>query len=215
VLSLLSCASTQVSKPTYFETVKANHKTIAILPAFVKLLVPADAKSKISREAIEDAQTKLSFIIQNEMYKWFQKNKYTVAVQDVRYSNNLLFSKGLSFAEYKTIPKDSIAKILGVDVVIFATTDLTKISYKSIDVYLNFTSPLTAIASAGFTALNLAKPTTTVSDDIDMYFRVVDASSNSKLLEKSYSSKVTADKGLEEFYRNSIKNFAKNFPYKK
>ena len=103
MLLLLSCASTQISKPTYFETIKANHKTIAILPAIVKLLVPLDAKSNVSKDAIEDAQIKLSFIIQNEMYKWFQKNKYTVDVQNVRYSNEKLFSKGLSFQEYKTI----------------------------------------------------------------------------------------------------------------
>ncbi len=212
---LFGCTSTQVAHPTYLESIKANKKTIAILPAAVKLFGPVDPKKNVSREVIEDAQMKLSFIIQNEMYKWFQKNKYTLAVQDVRYSNEKLFSKGLTFQDYKKIPKDSIAKILGVDFVVFGITDLSKTSFKRIDVFLNFSSPLQAVASVGLSGLGLMNPNVTITDDIELYIKVVDAATNTKLFEKSYNDKVPSNGGLEEFYRNSIKNFAKTFPYKK
>ena len=73
LFSLYACTASQKSQQGKFDAVKAQHKTIAILPAYVKLLVPDEQQKSITKNEIEDAQVKLSFIIQNEMYKWLQK----------------------------------------------------------------------------------------------------------------------------------------------
>ncbi len=215
VIFFCSCSTTQISKPAHFESVKSNHKIIAILPAYVKLFVPNGLGKEVPKETLDDAAMKLSFIIQNEMYKWFLKNKYTVLVEDVRFSNQKLFSKGLTFKDYKTIPKDSIAKILGVDAVVFGTTDLTKSNLKTINLFLNFSSPLNVITSIASTSIILNEQNETLTDNINLNVVVVETKTNLKLVEKSYSTVVKADGGFEKFYRNSIKNFAKNLPYKK
>ncbi len=215
LFSLYACTTSQKSQYSKFDAVKAAHKTIAILPAFVKLLVPDNQQKSITKNEIEDAQVKLSFIIQNEMYKWFQKNKYSVTVQDVRYSNRTLFEKGLSYEQYKTMPTDTLAKILGVDAVVVCMTDLTKISYESVNLYLNLSNPISAIASVGLSGMSLANPQVNVIDDIDLFFRIVDANTNGILWEKSYKTKNQTNAVLEKFYRNAIKNLAKIFPYRK
>ncbi len=215
VIFFCSCSTTQISKSAHFESVKSNHKIIAILPAYVKLFVPNGLGKEVPKETLDDAAMKLSFIIQNEMYKWFLKNKYTVLVEDVRFSNRKLFSKGLTFKDYKTIPKDSITKILGVDAVVFGTTDLTKSNLKTINLFLNFSSPLNVITSIASTSISLNEQNETLTDNINLNVVVVETKTNLKLIEKSYSTVVKADGGFEKFYRNSIKNFAKNLPYKK
>lgn len=215
VIFFCSCSTTQISKFAHFESVKSNHKIIAILPAYVKLFVPNGLGKEVPKETLDDAAMKLSFIIQNEMYKWFLKNKYTVLVEDVRFSNQKLFSKGLTFKDYKTIPKDSIAKILGVDAVVFGTTDLTKSNLKTINLFLNFSSPLNVITSIASTSISLNEQNETLTDNINLNVVVVETKTNLKLVEKSYSTVVKADGGFEKFYRNSIKNFAKNLLYKK
>ena len=167
---LFGCTTTQISKPSYFETVKPRHKIIAILPAYVKLFIPEYKKGNTSDEDIKNAEMELSCTIQNEMYKWLQKNKYTVQIQDIRYSNTKLFSHGLSFLDYNKLPKDSIAKILEVDAVVFCITDLTKVDYNSVHIFLDFTSPLGAITSVVGNSLSLSQKPDHPNGDIGLYF---------------------------------------------
>ena len=67
-------------------------------------------------------------MVQQNMSKWFQKNQklYKVSIQDIKVTNSLLFQSGISFEQYKLIPKEEIAKKLQVDVVVFCDVELSK-----------------------------------------------------------------------------------------
>lgn len=57
------------------------------------------------------------------MYSWFlrrsDKFNYTVKFQDVSKTNSLLKDAGISYADLRDKSKESLAKLLGVDAVIF------------------------------------------------------------------------------------------------
>lgn len=212
---LTGCTTTQKSTPSYFEAVQSKHKIIAILPAVVKLFIPEYKKENVTEQDIKNAEREISFTIQNEMYKWFQKNKYTVLIQDIRYSNNKLFSNGLPFSEYNKISKDSIAKILGVDAVVYCLSDLTKVDFKSLNINLDFSNPLNAFISVIGSSVSASKKPQLPNSDIGLYFIGIDGATNYKLFEMPYKFNVSRREGLNGFYKNSIKNFAKIFPYKK
>jgi LysM repeat protein len=123
---ILGCLQTrQVSN---FKEISSNHKTIAILPADATFLINEKEKRKISEAQLDESELKLGFMIQNEMNKSFSKKakNYKVSVADIKKTNELLFAKGLSFQEYKMISKDSLAKILNVDAVMYCSVRLSK-----------------------------------------------------------------------------------------
>ena len=97
-------------------------KKIALLPADVRV---TGNIGQLTTEQIYQAEINLSFGLQAEEYKWFLKNQKKFRkqfdVQDVKTTNDILFSRGMSLKQYRNINKDSLAKILNVDVVFFCS----------------------------------------------------------------------------------------------
>jgi hypothetical protein len=110
------------------------------LPAIVQIRAKEKDSIKITQEQIDEAALKLGFMIQNELYNRIQKNKYTVTIQNIKFTNNKLFAGGLSFSKYKTMDEATLAKILEVDAVIFTKTDLSKMSFKNTTIFLGLGS---------------------------------------------------------------------------
>ncbi len=122
----ISCTETkQVSN---FKEIASKHKTLALLPADATFILTKEDKNKISQEQINDSEIKLSFMIQDELNKWFQKNKknYSITLLDIKKTNEMLFSKGMSFEKFRQLSKDTLAKILSVDAVVFCNVNLSK-----------------------------------------------------------------------------------------
>ena len=119
---------TETKQISNFKQFSAKHKTVALLPATPFFLISDKERLKIGQENISASEQQLSFMVQQNMSKWFQKNQklYKVSIQDIKVTNSLLFQSGISFEQYKLIPKEEIAKKLQVDVVVFCDVELSK-----------------------------------------------------------------------------------------
>ena len=119
---------TETKQISNFKQFSAKHKTVALLPATPFFLISDKERLKIGQENIGSSEQQLSFMVQQNMSKWFQKNQklYKVSIQDIKVTNSLLFQSGISFEQYKLIPKEEIAKKLQVDVVVFCDVELSK-----------------------------------------------------------------------------------------
>lgn len=108
-------------------------KKIALLPADVRI---TGNTTQIKPEEIYQAELTTGFKFQSKMYEWFLKSKKKVKnsfeVQDIKTTNQMLFSGGMSLNQYRSLPKDSIAKMLEVDVVLFCNSTIER-SVKGID----------------------------------------------------------------------------------
>ena len=119
---------TETKQISNFKQFSDKHKTVALLPATPFFLISDKERLKIRQENIGASEQQLSFMVQQNMSKWFQKNQklYKVSIQDIKVTNSLLFQSGISFEQYKLIPKEEIAKKLQVDVVVFCDVELSK-----------------------------------------------------------------------------------------
>ena len=105
----------------------ANHKNVAILP--IKSIIrykniPKDYNAKLNKEK----EDKLSFDLQSSMYNYLivSKDYYSVKLQNIDSTNIILKENKMldSITQYK--PQD-VAKVLGVDAVIFSNYTYTKL----------------------------------------------------------------------------------------
>lgn len=188
---------------------------IAILPAIVKINVREKEKAKIPQAALDEGELKLGFIIQNELYKRMQKNKYTVNIQPVKFTNDKLFAAGLPFSKYKTMTNVELAKILGVDAVIFTKANLEKMNYKSFDVFLSTGSAGSFLLGAAFTAISAATAKEVKTDKIKLKVGIMDTNSGIEIWQRDYYNEPSSYITLDDFFVQSLKNASKIIPYRK
>jgi hypothetical protein len=215
VLFLFSCSSTNSLSNSNMTNAKTENKVIAILPAIVKINVREKESAKIPQEALDEGELKLGFIIQNELYKRMQKNKYTVNIQPVEFTNDKLFAGGLSFSKYKTMTKYELARILQVDAVIFTNANLEKMSYKSFDVFLDTNSPGSFLLGAAFTAFSAATAKEIKTDKIKLKVGIMDTKNGIEIWQRDYYNEPSSYIPLNEFFVQSLKNASKIIPYRK
>jgi hypothetical protein len=215
VLFLFSCTSTKSSQNSYVASAKATHKVIAILPAIVQIRAKENDSIKIPQEQLYEAALKLGFMIQNELYNRIQKNKYTVNIQNIKYTNDKLFAGGLSFSKYKTMREIELAKILEVDAVIFCKTDLTKMSYKNSTIFLGLGSAGSFLLGASLTAFSAATAKVVQADKINLQVGIVESENGIEIWQTSYTNEPSSYYGLEDFFSKSLKNASKIIPYRK
>lgn len=105
----------------------ANHKTIAILPIISIIRyknIPKDYNAELNKEK----ENKLSFELQTSMYNYLIESKdyYSVQLQNIDSTNFILKENKMidSITQYK--PQE-VAKVLGVDAVIFSNYTYTKL----------------------------------------------------------------------------------------
>jgi hypothetical protein len=215
VLFLFSCASTKNLSNSNMTNAKTENKVIAILPAIVSIHVRAKESDKIPKEALEEGELKLGFIIQNELYKRMQKNKYTVNIQSLKFTNDKLFAGGMSFSKYKTMTKYELAKILEVDAVIFTNANLEKMNYKSFDVFLGIGSAGSFLLGAALTAFSAATAKEIKTDKIKLKVGIVDTKNGIEIWQRDYYNEPSSYIALDDFFVNSLKNASKVIPYRK
>lgn len=111
--------------------VAVSAKTIAILPARFKFIVPYDSRINLTAEQKKEVELRTGFAIQTGVYDWYLKNakkkKLAAQVQDIKVTNNTLFADGMSFDQYLQLSEDSLLKILHTDAIWFCTSESSKI----------------------------------------------------------------------------------------
>jgi len=194
------CGCTETKQVSDFKQIASVHKTVALLPSNPFFLLSDEERKKIGQENINESEQKLSFMVQQNMSKWFMKSqmKYKVSIQDIKVTNKLLFQSGMNFMQFKLLPKDEIAKKLHVDIVVFCNVILSK-KYTDIEYEI-----------ASFVGFPLGSNFRVVLEA-----GVVDKTSSKILWQKNY---MPTGKNHEDIFRileRMIKTAAADFPYKK
>ncbi len=201
ILFIASC--TETKQVTNFTKIASKHKVLALLPADARFILNTDDKEIIPKEQIDDSEVKLSFMIQDELYKWFQKNKkqYQITLLDIKKTNEMLFSKGMTFGQFKQLSKDTLAKILGVDAVVFCNVNLSKkYSEKEYNTYLAFGVGLLFVGSKFKVVTQMG---------------IVEKFSPVVLWQKEYLPLGKTEEDIFGILRRMLKMAAVDFPYKK
>ena len=195
---LIGC--TETKEATNFKQKAVTHKTVALLPANPFFILSEQERIKIGQDNMNESEQKLSFMVQQNIHKWFTKNQklYKVSIQDINITNTLLFQSGMSFMEYKLLPKQEIAKRLNVDIVVFCNVILSK---KYTDTEYEIASFLAWPIGSNFRVV--------------LETGVVDKTSSQILWQKNY---MPTGKNHEDIFRileRMLKTAAADFPYKK
>lgn len=119
-------ATKQIYSSPELNTLVATAKTAAILPLKVSISYKKMPKNA-SAETIKEDEKKESIQMQQGMYTFLlrKSSDYTVSFQDPERTNALLKKAGV-FENLDEVLSDSIAKILGVDIVIKASWNYAK-----------------------------------------------------------------------------------------
>ncbi len=120
-LFILSSCGPQIYVAPSFEQAKRTHKTVAVLPFDVTIVTKKLPKG-VTAEMIKEQEKNNGYSMQNHVYTYFLRqsgrNKYTVGFQDIDKTNAKLESAKVPYDKMKSMPKEELAKILGVDAVI-------------------------------------------------------------------------------------------------
>lgn len=128
-LILSSCASSKDFVAENFATIKNTHKKLAILPFQVQFQNPLDYSTRQKGNAIQarhsyiKQEQEASLDAQKEFFvnvaKQVEKGRYEIAFQDFTRTNKILAENGIRIEDVKFQNKADLAKLLGVDAVIF------------------------------------------------------------------------------------------------
>eukprot|EP01041_Mallomonas_annulata_P021171 gene21171-41146_t len=128
-LILSGCASSKGFVAENFATIKNTHKKIAILPFGVQFQNPLDYSTQKKRNPIQERhlyskqEQEASLDAQKEFFvnvaKQVEKGRYEIAFQDFTRTNKILAENGIRIEDVKFQNKADLAKLLGVDAVIF------------------------------------------------------------------------------------------------
>ena len=200
LLVFIFCRCTETKQISNFKQFSSNHKAVALLPANPFFLLSDRERFKIGKENLNTSEQQLSFMVQQNLNKWFQKNEklYRVSIQDIKVTNTLLFQSGTSFAQYKLLPKEEIAKKLQVDVVVFCNLELSK----------KFTD--TEYDIAAFVGVPLGSQFNVVVDA-----GVVGNNSSQILWQKKYMPSGKSHEDVLRILERMLKTVAVDFPYQK
>ncbi len=141
VLLALLTFSCRVSKPFLSEesaAMLAGHQRIAILPFYVKLsddYKKGQFNYRNKDEGYWKEQERLAGLdLQRSTFlnltKKINKGKYHFTVQDFISTNKALEQEGIRFSQLKSYEKGALARILGVDAVIWGESDMEYSNYR-------------------------------------------------------------------------------------
>jgi hypothetical protein len=125
------------SKPAFLsqnaERAISSHKIVAILPFKVNFSENYKATVKIelrnnSEDYWREQQRLAGLDLQKDLFlmtnKLVEKNRFTVVVQDILSTRKFLQNAGIKFSQIESSDKTELARELGVDAVIWGTSDV-------------------------------------------------------------------------------------------
>lgn len=121
-LCLLSCSHNAYLSPA-FDHIKDSNETLAILPFEVINWV-----EKIPRgatiQSLKAAEKEDGYVMQRDLYRYclreMHRQERPVLIQHINETNDILTEKGVAFEDLKDMSKSNLAKLLGVDAVIWS-----------------------------------------------------------------------------------------------
>lgn len=206
IVLLLSCYALKLQA----QSTDTSKRKIAILPAKFTLVVPYENRKTITWEQKKEVELRVGFAIQTEIYNWYLKNAkklhFSSEIQDIKITNNQLFSGGLSFDEYLQLSQDSLLKILKTDAIWYCKSESSKIVSGGDE---GFISVLGLGSVAGL--LSIIAPVTAT----DMKMGITEAGSNNVLWKNDYHPVATNTYGVDKVLRKLLGVAQTTFPYKK
>lgn len=199
MLLLTSCGP-HIYKSPEFETALAKHKTVAILPAEVNILLRPNQSRKLTPEQLDDMAIKTGYDIQDKMQNWFlrraEKYNFTVTFQDVNQTNAKLKQAGIGYRDLRTEDRAKLARILGVDAVIQNRTNMDKPMSEG------------AAVAAGI-LLGVWGSTNSVATTINIH----DGKTGKLLWNYDYEAQGSFGSSPTRLIDNLMRNASKKFPY--
>lgn len=208
-LVLSGCASSKDFVAENFATIKNTHKKIAILPFGVQFQNPLDyskqqkgnpvqarrSYSKQEQEASLDAQKEFFMNVAKQV----EKGRYEIAFQDFTRTNKVLAENGIRLEDIKFQNKADLAKLLGVDAVIFG------------ELVIKISRPTDRSMSMSPVMMN----NTRFNDGVDTDIKLFDAASGemvwSTVLSNQPNNRMDTPHQLSTSLLNQV---AKNLPYR-
>lgn len=199
VLTLFSCGPT-IYKITDFDARKANHKTVAILPADVTISLRPNEMKKTTPEALREMEKSTAYTFQDKMYTWFLKRNakkpFSVTFEDVSKTNALIAKAGITYEDLRIKSKEEIAKLLGVDAVI-----TTKVSMQK---------PMSEGAAV---ALGLLIGVWGTTNNVQTSISIHDASDGNLIWKYDYTASGSVGNSTDNLVNALMRNASKKFPY--
>jgi hypothetical protein len=197
---LLGCGPT-IYKAQGFEQLTASHKTAAILPVTVNLKLKRWQKRNTDSTLLRQEEEENGLAIQGKMYDWFLKSreKYTVSFQDVARTNEILSQAGIKYADIETKPTNTLAELLGVDVV-FSSKAVIKMPVNK-----------GVVIAQGL----LWGPLGMEDNEAEISITAFDTAQGGVVWRYEYMATRSALMSMNELVNVLMKNVAKKFPYKR
>ncbi len=129
VCALLFSSCAEIYLAPVFSTERSKHKTMAILPFKIAFSPKSFAKGT-DATVISTTEEKHSVLMQEQVYTYFLKRlgkgAYTIDFQDISRTNALLKKANIGYADIPTKTKEELATLLGVDVVLSGSANMSK-----------------------------------------------------------------------------------------
>jgi TolB-like protein len=215
IITLLSaCGGTA---PYYlspnFKMKATAHKTVAILPfEVITNGTPPEGLTASRKQQIEEEETK-SF--QQSLYNGLSNNmgRSSVQIQPPNKTNNLLRERGINITQISQKNPEDLAKILGVDAVVFAT--VTKYRYMDEKTSMGINLGKTALNEAtGGAAHKYTKGVSSKTNDIKVTCSLIEARDGDVLWKINDDQNADWKKPAGTVIDGLNQRLAEYFPYK-
>ena len=201
VFVFAGCAEPTIYTKPEFSDVTKSHQKVAILP-FIVTIDSKNQSKEFTLEVAKKSERDEAYLFQQQMYSRFLKQQakgmYTVDFQDTEYSNTVLAKSGITYDNISTYTKSDIAKILGVDAVIYGTIKRSK-----------------PMSGAGAVVMAILIGVSGSTNRVDVTINLHDGMSNELLWKYDHEASGSLGSSPEGLAKSLMKGISKDFPYKK
>ncbi|MBR9919816.1 MAG: hypothetical protein GYB31_03190 [Bacteroidetes bacterium] len=201
VLALLlfgACGPTVYLAPS-FDSATASHDVIALIP-FDVVFTSDKIREETPQEVVWEMEANTGYAMQDEAFSYLlneiSRGRVNIELQDIERTNRILADQGLSYIDLRSIPKEELSKMLGVDAVITGKAEVDKPFDEAAAAALG-------IVFGVWTATNTVQTTLNLHNGVD-----------GKLLWRyDYAASGSVGSSTETLTRALMRNASKRFPY--
>ncbi len=196
-----------------FKTKATTHRSVAVLPfEVVTNGTPPEGLTDARKQQIEEEEAKM---FQQSLYNSLVSNlgRSTVQIQAPNKTNNLLRDKGISLSKASQRNPEELAKLLGVDAVVFAT--VTKYRYLDDKTSMGIGVGKTALSLAtGGRSNVLTSGVSSKTNDVKVTCSLIEARDGDVLWKTNHDGSADWNRPANTVIDNLNSYLASNFPYK-
>jgi hypothetical protein len=201
VLVFAACSGPKIYQSASLPDAVQKTKTVAILPADVTIKLRPNEAKKMSADQVADLSMKTGYNVQDKMYGWLLRKSdryhYTVTFQDVTKTNALLKQANIKFSDLRSMDRQQLAKLLGVDAVIQDNLQMEK--------------PMSEGAAV---AVGLLVGAWGNTNKVETTINIHDGKSGTLLWKYDYEASGSVGSSTDKLVDALMGNASKKFPYK-